>query len=105
MLVAVSAIQNQQNQCAGLRWLLRDLRQRQQMEQRLQVAHDRLEARVVERTAELLQTNDQLQAQQHQWQALFEHALDAIVIVDNEGQYVDANPSACRCLGFLSQHS
>lgn len=34
-----------------------------------------------------------------QWQALFEHALDAIAIADDKGQYIDANPSACELFG------
>src|SRR4051794_27782120 len=31
--------------------------------------------------------------------ALFENALDAILITDNEGRYVDANPIACEIFG------
>jgi PAS domain S-box-containing protein len=32
--------------------------------------------------------------------ALFENALDAIVVFDNEGRYVDANPAAAGLLGY-----
>ncbi|XGV97937.1 MAG: PAS domain S-box protein [Leptolyngbya sp. BL-A-14] len=99
VLVAVSAIQDQQRQTTGLRWLLRDVQQRQQMEQRLQSAHSHLEGQMADHTAERLQINDQLQTQQHRWQALFEHALDAIVIVDDERRFVDANPAACSLFG------
>ena len=31
--------------------------------------------------------------------AIFEHALDAMLIVDDEGTYLDANPAACTLLG------
>lgn len=34
------------------------------------------------------------------FEALFEHALDAILIADDDGRYVDVNPSACRLLGY-----
>lgn len=33
------------------------------------------------------------------FRALFEHALDAILIADDDGQYVDANPAATALLG------
>ena len=68
-------------------------------QQELQAAHNRLEQRVAERTAELVEANHQLQQRNHQWQALFEHALDAILIADDTGCYVDANPAAAELLG------
>ena len=33
-------------------------------------------------------------------QALFDHSLDAILLADDEGRYVDANPAACQLLGY-----
>ncbi len=33
-------------------------------------------------------------------QALFDNALDAILLVDDEARYVDANPAACALLGY-----
>lgn len=33
-------------------------------------------------------------------EALFSNALDAILVADDDGRYVDANPSACRLLGY-----
>jgi PAS domain S-box-containing protein len=34
------------------------------------------------------------------YRQLFDHALDAIVFVDNNGRYVEANPAACEMLGW-----
>jgi two-component system cell cycle sensor histidine kinase/response regulator CckA len=34
-----------------------------------------------------------------QYRAVFDNALDAIVIADDEGRYVDVNPAACELLG------
>lgn len=31
--------------------------------------------------------------------AIFDHAFDAIVVADDEGRYVDANPAACDLFG------
>ncbi len=35
--------------------------------------------------------------------AIFEHALDAILVADDSGRYVDANPAACKLLGYSRQ--
>lgn len=34
------------------------------------------------------------------YRSLFEQARDAILVADDEGNYVDANPAACRMLGY-----
>lgn len=37
-----------------------------------------------------------------QYRALFENAIDSVLITDNTGSYIDANPAACRLLGRSS---
>ena len=37
------------------------------------------------------------------YRALFEHARDAILLTDDSGRYVDANPAACALLGYTCQ--
>lgn len=37
------------------------------------------------------------------YQAIFTHARDAILIIDNEFRYVDANPAACALLGYTRE--
>jgi two-component system cell cycle sensor histidine kinase/response regulator CckA len=37
---------------------------------------------------------------QRRMQALFDNALDGILLTDDEGRYVDANPAACALLGY-----
>lgn len=34
------------------------------------------------------------------YRALFENAVDAILVADDDGRYVDANPAACALLGY-----
>src|SRR5579883_2911523 len=65
----------------------------------LQATRNELELRVAERTAELMVVNASLQQRQDQWQALFEHALDAIVITDDNGCFLEGNPAACQLFG------
>jgi PAS domain S-box-containing protein len=88
----------------------------QEVEQRRQ-AQQELELRVAERTAELLQANVRLkweieerkqteialQQREHQWKALFDRALDAIAIADDEGRYVEVNPAACKLFGVSKE--
>jgi PAS domain S-box-containing protein len=62
------------------------------------------EAAATLQMAELKAVNEELrhtlQEQRSQWQALFDHALEAIFIADDEGHYLDANPAACQLLGM-----
>ena len=41
-----------------------------------------------------------LAASEHRYRLLFEQALDGIVLADDEGRYIDANPAACSMLGL-----
>lgn len=43
-----------------------------------------------------------LKESQQEYRALFTNALEAILIADNEGHYLNANPAACRKLGVPS---
>ncbi|MFW9257967.1 PAS domain S-box protein [Nostoc sp. CALU 546] len=88
----------------------------QEVKQRRQ-AQQELELRVAERTAELLQANVRLireieerkqteialQQREHQWKALFDYALDAIAITDDEGRYIEVNPAACKLFGVSKE--
>ncbi len=42
----------------------------------------------------------QRQQAMQRWRALFENTLDAILLTNDSGRYVDANPAACRLLGY-----
>lgn len=71
----------------------------EQQQQNLKALRDEFEMRVIERTAEIVMTNQALQQREAQWQALFDHTLDAITITNNEGCYIDANQAACELFG------
>ena len=48
---------------------------------------------------ELRESLSVLESSRQRLQALFEYSLDAIVLSDNNGQYVDVNPAACELFG------
>lgn len=48
----------------------------------------------------LRQAQEALHSNERQLRSLFDSALDAIVIADDEGRYIDANPAACELFGL-----
>ncbi len=46
------------------------------------------------------QAEEALRASERQFRAVFEGALDAMILADDEGRYVDANPAACTLFGL-----
>jgi hypothetical protein len=46
-----------------------------------------------------LEAIDALRASEEQFRAIFDTALDAMVLADDEGRYVDVNPAACTLFG------
>jgi two-component system cell cycle sensor histidine kinase/response regulator CckA len=91
-------------------WSLRDVTERQRLEQQLQAAHDQLEQQVAERTAELARVNAQLrqeidqnrQAEQtirHQ-AALIDIATDAIYVQDADNRITFWSRGATKLYGW-----
>ena len=48
-------------------------------------------------------TEEDLDHHRLRLQALFDHALDAILLADDAGRFVDANPAACALLGYRAE--
>ena len=59
--ITVAAVRDPSGKLASLRWLIRDITDRKQVEEELGRYRDQLEELVQERTAELVRTNQQLQ--------------------------------------------
>jgi PAS domain S-box-containing protein len=79
----------------------RDITQRRRAEMALQEAHELLEARVRERTAELTQSNESLRSSEDRYRLLVEGVNDyAIFMLDPEGTVQTWNSGAERLKGF-----
>jgi PAS domain S-box-containing protein len=98
-----------------LQGVMYDVTEHKNTEEMLQKAHDELETRVRQRTADLAQTveklqkeiaehkkaEDGLQASEERFHSLFEQAVDAIVVFDTQtGEMVEFNDKACEMLGY-----
>lgn len=99
--------------------LYRSLAERERTELALREAHDKLELRVQERTAELSRTNDQLEQEiterkqiereieerRRYLEGVLRAAPDAIVTVDSHNQIVEWNQGAEKLFGYTRQEA
>ena len=75
-------------------------RQLAEERQQLQSLNQSLELQVAERIASLAEANRKLRFSEQHWQALFDKAPDAMLVADDNGRYLDANPAACELFGL-----
>ena len=99
------------------RHLQRQIGARSIAEKKLQDAHDLLEQRVADRTAELAKANDDLQhevadrRQAEQWlleseqrfRGYFEQGLVGMAILSADKQWIEVNERLCRMLGYTEE--
>ena len=82
---------------------LTDITELKHAQEELRLHKEELEELVAERTAELLQANEQLREANGNLEALFQAAPLAIVVFDAEGKVTNINPAAERLYGWTLQ--
>ena len=99
--------------------IIRDITRRKRAEEALQKAHDELEMRVEERTAELAKANEELQTEiaerkraeetlresEQRYRLLAENVTDVIVSTDMNLKPTYMSPSVTRLLGYTVEES
>jgi PAS domain S-box-containing protein len=81
--------------------LIRDISERKRAEEELRRAHDQLELRVQERTADLLKANEELRLAA----TVMHDSNDAITVQDFEGRILDWNRGAERIYGYTKEEA
>jgi len=75
-----------------------DITERKESQEALQRAHDELEARVKERTTELIKVNDELKKSEEKYKTLFDSAPNPFFIMDwKTFTIIDVNATALDC--------
>ena len=97
---------DEKGKIVGLFGIARDITERKRVEEALQKAHDQLERRVEERTAELVKANEHLRLQieerkqaQEKYKTLVENSLTGIFI-HQDGKYVFVNDRFAEIHGY-----
>ena len=81
------------------RALLGEVTERRKTQEQLRELNETLEQQVSERTEALMLTRSALNETGERYRALFESSLDAIVSLDKEGRFLDANPAMVQLAG------
>ena len=112
-LVSPRGYYDEEGRFKGSLGILADITDLKNAEEALQKAHDELERRVEERTAQLLRANTQLKHEieerkqaeealresEERFRSIFEKSSDAICLIDSEGRYLMVNEAMCELTG------
>jgi PAS domain S-box-containing protein len=111
--ISLSVLKNHKGRVIGSVGVVRDITQRKMMELELQIAHEKLEQRVKERTAEILKSNELLKQEinerkKAEWNlkikdSAIASSINAIVFVDPTGDVTYVNPSFLNMWGYDSE--
>jgi len=106
LLISASPLFDENGELTGAVHIAKDITERKRAEEALQRAHNELEQRVQERTAELLKANEQLtlakqslQENEEKYRTLVESAGESIATIDEDGVFLFMNGIGAKRLG------
>ncbi len=115
--MTVNALRNHDGAVAGMLCIASDISERKQAEAALKNAHNELEARVRQRTAELAKINRELQTEirersqaekalresEEKYRGIFENATEGFFQTTPDGKVITVNPAMVRFMGYESE--
>lgn len=93
-------LRNAKGEITGVALVSINITERKKAEGELRKAHEELELRVEERTRELTQASERLQAASLYSRSLIEASLDPLVTINAEGKITDVNKATEEATGF-----
>ncbi|MDM8535412.1 response regulator [Desulfobacterales bacterium HSG17] len=114
--MTVNALREPDGTVSGMLCIASDISERKRAESILKKAHDELEKRVRQRTAELAKANLELQTEirdrrqaedalrdsEAKYRSIFENAAEGIFQTSEQGRLITANPAMAKMLGYES---
>jgi PAS domain S-box-containing protein len=115
--MTLNALRNPDGDIGGMLCIASDISERKEAEAALKNAHNELERRVRERTAQLAKINKELETEirertlaekalrhsEEKYRGFFENATEGIFQSTPEGRILTANPAMVRFLGYASE--
>jgi PAS domain S-box-containing protein len=84
-------------------WLNKVDDERSKAEEEIRNINTNLEVKVEERSVKLNTLYHELQKSEERYRSLFEHASDAIYVLNATGDFIDVNESVCNLTGYESE--
>ncbi|MGA2796945.1 MAG: PAS domain S-box protein [Thermoguttaceae bacterium] len=93
-------LKDEQGRVVSVMGVCRDVTDRKQAEEALRKAHDELEERVTERTAELSKTTEALRRSEERFRSYFELGLMGMAVSGRDRRWLEINDRLCEILGY-----
>ena len=102
-LVSYYPLKSPDGTVVGVSTVVQDITERKRIEEEVRQAHEHLEQRVQERTAQLHSTHNSLRESEERFRSIFENAAAGMALVEADGSFIQINAAFCRFLGYTEE--